>query len=134
MTEQPGEGRGLELEPELTKHSTKIRSRDGRSVALSRADGAALFALTITASADTGGAQLTAWLNAAELRALCLNGVERCANCHFSRLDPSGRELRCHRNTPRKRGDEVFFPRVPSGEWCGKYRPMIPAASAAVAA
>lgn len=130
MNDQAGQGG---IAPELTKHSTTIRSRDGRRVSITRGAVAGLHALTVNVAGE-GGAKLTAWLHDLDLRALFISGEECCRNCHFSRVDPSGRELRCHRNTPRKRGDEVFFPRMAATAWCGKYRSMIPAAPSAVAA
>lgn len=107
---------------EATKHCTTIRAKDGSSVSLTR--GAPLHALQISRS--PGGAQLTAWLSDSDLaRLLAIGGEPRCANCHYSRMNGNG-ELRCHLTPPRKRGDEIFFPRMADDEWCGRWKQRQP--------
>lgn len=113
-----------------TKHSTTIRARNGRDVAITRdlADG--LNALTITAT-NNGGAQLTAYVHDLDLRRLLeRDNHECCLSCKFSRLDPDGRRLRCHANLPRRKVSAPQFPEMSRGDWCGKFKPMIPAAPA----
>lgn len=121
MTEQtPAHDPGPVPPADETKHRTEVRSADGCIVGMTRGAAEGMVALTITR--EQGGVHLTAWLRPVQLAALLHQaGDPRCATCHFSRYDARN-ELRCHFNTPRKRGDETFFPRVATGDWCRHYK------------
>lgn len=112
-----------QLDADETKHSITVKARNGRGVTLTRSD-ADLHALTINTRGDGlgGGLSLTAWLSDFELRTL-LTGTRKdtCKACRFAVCSPNN-EWRCARSTPRKRGDEVFFPRLPAERWCGKFK------------
>lgn len=121
MTEQTGQGASP---AESTKHSTTIHARNGRDVCLTRDLVDGLTALTITAT-NNGGAQLTAYVHAHELRRLLeLDRGESCLSCKFSRLDPDGRRLRCHAMLPRRSSNAAQFPEMSRTSWCGKFKPL----------
>jgi hypothetical protein len=128
---ESSEGQGPAPEPvDHTKHSSSIRSRDGRMVTLTRDDTSGMVALSI--NVNGGGVGLTAWLEPLALLRLLAGDKPNCRSCRFSRTF-DGRELRCHRNGPRHKAGQDYFPRVPTPEWCGHYRPMVAAPVAAVA-
>lgn len=109
--------------PDSTKHSTTIHARNGRDVCLTRDMAEGLSALTITAT-NNGGAALTAYVSDYELRALLERKGPCCLSCKFSRLDPDGRRLRCHFNTPRRKVSAPQFPEMSRADWCGKFKPL----------